>query len=77
MSNLHAPTIPSGPTTAPVVNGNAAKLSIAELQRKKDAVEGELRALGGVLESVCASVVAQPVQACPLLTREICSTVST
>ncbi|KAK4464849.1 ras family-domain-containing protein [Cladorrhinum samala] len=51
MSNLHAPTIPSGPTTAPVVNGNAAKLSIAELQRKKDAVEGELRALGGVLES--------------------------
>ncbi|KAK4168545.1 hypothetical protein QBC43DRAFT_309081 [Cladorrhinum sp. PSN259] len=51
MSNLHAPTIPSGPTTAPVVNGNAAKLSIAELQRKKDAVEAELRALGAVLES--------------------------
>ncbi|KAK3900287.1 ras family-domain-containing protein [Staphylotrichum tortipilum] len=52
MSNLHAPTIPSGPTTAPVVNGNAAQLSIAELQRKKDNVEGELKALGGVLDSV-------------------------
>lgn len=52
MSNLHAPTIPSGPTTAPVANGNAAQLSIAELQKKKDNVEGELKALGGVLDSV-------------------------
>lgn len=52
MSNLHAPTIPSGPTTAPVANGNAAQLSIAELQRKKDNIEAELKALGGVLDSV-------------------------
>ncbi|KAK4116422.1 hypothetical protein N656DRAFT_701241 [Canariomyces notabilis] len=51
MSNLHAPTIPSGPTTAPVTNGNAARLSITELQRKKDNIEGELKALGGVLDS--------------------------
>jgi 26S proteasome non-ATPase regulatory subunit 9 len=53
MSNLHAPTIPSGPTTARVTNGNAAQLSITELQRKKDNIEGELKALGGVLDSVC------------------------
>lgn len=52
MSNLHAPTVPSGPTSAPVSNGNAAHLSFAELQRKKDAIEGELKALGGVLDSV-------------------------
>lgn len=55
MSNLHAPTVPSGPTTAPVANGNATHLTIAELQRKKDIVEGELKALGGVLDSVCCS----------------------
>jgi hypothetical protein len=52
MSNLHAPTVPSGPTTARVANGNATQLSIAELQRKKDIIEGELKALGGVLDSV-------------------------
>ncbi|KAL2199241.1 hypothetical protein P885DRAFT_30863 [Corynascus similis CBS 632.67] len=51
MNNLHAPTVPSGPTTAPVANGNATQLTIAELQRKKDVIEGELKALGGVLES--------------------------
>ncbi|KAL8377802.1 hypothetical protein RB595_008471 [Gaeumannomyces hyphopodioides] len=51
MSNLHAPTVPSGPTTAPATNGRAGHLSIAELQRKKDNLEAELKALGGVLES--------------------------
>jgi hypothetical protein len=55
MSNLHAPTVPSGPTTAPIANGNAAHLTIAELQRKKDIIEGELKALGGVLDSVCGT----------------------
>lgn len=53
MNTLHAPTVPSGPTTAPAANGNATQLTIAELQRKKDIVEGELKALGGVLDSVC------------------------
>ncbi|EHA57451.1 hypothetical protein MCOR27_011042 [Pyricularia oryzae] len=51
MDSLHAPTIPSGPTTAPTANGRAGHLTIAELQRKKDDLEAELRALGGVLES--------------------------
>ncbi|KAL2134897.1 hypothetical protein VTI74DRAFT_10532 [Chaetomium olivicolor] len=49
--SLHAPTVPSGPTTAPITNGSATQLTIAELQRKKDAIEGELKALGGVLDS--------------------------
>ncbi|ELQ42337.1 26S proteasome non-ATPase regulatory subunit 9 [Pyricularia oryzae Y34] len=40
-----------GPTTAPTANGRAGHLTIAELQRKKDDLEAELRALGGVLES--------------------------
>lgn len=52
MNNIHAPTVPSGPTTAPATNGNAAQLSFTELQRKKDDVEAELKALGGVLDSV-------------------------
>ncbi|KAK0618377.1 hypothetical protein B0T17DRAFT_537744 [Bombardia bombarda] len=50
-SNLHAPTVPSGPTTVPVANGGTAHLSFAELQRKKDNIEQELKALGGVLDS--------------------------
>lgn len=52
MENLHAPTVPSGETTASITNGDAGHLSFAELQRKKDDVEAELKALGGVLDSV-------------------------
>jgi len=52
MSNLHAPTVPSGPTSAPVTNGSAGHLSFIELQRKKDNMEAELKALSGVLDSV-------------------------
>ncbi|KAJ2900512.1 uncharacterized protein MKZ38_002417 [Zalerion maritima] len=51
MSNIHAPTVPSGPTTARATNGNAAHLSIAQLQQKKLSLEAELKALGGVLDS--------------------------
>ncbi|KAF5673991.1 26s proteasome non-atpase regulatory subunit 9 [Fusarium heterosporum] len=47
MENLHAPTVPSGETTASITNGDAGHLSFAELQRKKDDVEAELKALGG------------------------------
>jgi 26S proteasome non-ATPase regulatory subunit 9 len=53
MENLHAPTIPSGPTSGPGANGlKTSGLSLAELQVKKDNMEAELRALGGVLTSV-------------------------
>jgi 26S proteasome non-ATPase regulatory subunit 9 len=56
MENLHAPTVLSGPTTALATNGNAsASLSFAQLQAKKDNLEAEMRALGSVLESVCAT----------------------
>jgi 26S proteasome non-ATPase regulatory subunit 9 len=51
---MHAPTIPSGPTSGPSTDGTkSVGLSIAELQAKKDNMEAELRALGSVLESVC------------------------
>jgi 26S proteasome non-ATPase regulatory subunit 9 len=53
MSNLVAPTVPSGPTTARASNGSDTRLTIAELQKKKDQIEGELRALGRILDSVC------------------------
>ncbi|KAL2212285.1 26S proteasome non-ATPase regulatory subunit 9 [Sarocladium strictum] len=64
MNNIHAPTVPSGPTTAPATNGNAAQLSFTELQRKKDDVEAELKALGGVLDSHGVNMDT------PLLTRD-------
>ncbi|KAI0515268.1 hypothetical protein F5B22DRAFT_194862 [Xylaria bambusicola] len=51
MDNIHAPTIPSGPTSRPITNGNAKQLSFAELQQKKNNMEAELKALGGVLDS--------------------------
>ncbi|KAK8139671.1 hypothetical protein PG984_000794 [Apiospora sp. TS-2023a] len=51
MDNIHAPTIPSGPSSRPLANGNAAHLSFAELSQKKCNLEDELKALGGVLDS--------------------------
>ncbi|KAJ6445814.1 26S proteasome non-ATPase regulatory subunit 9 [Purpureocillium lavendulum] len=51
MDTLHAPTVPSGPTSDARTNGQAGHLSFAELQRKKDDMEAELKALGGVLDS--------------------------
>lgn len=51
MDNIHAPTVPSGPSSRPLANGNAKQLSFAELQKKKDDMEAELKALSGVLDS--------------------------
>ncbi|KAH7364147.1 26S proteasome non-ATPase-like protein regulatory subunit 9 [Rhexocercosporidium sp. MPI-PUGE-AT-0058] len=52
MENLHAPTIPSGPTSGPATNGTQTNgLTLAQLQAKKDNLEAEIRALGGVLDS--------------------------
>lgn len=52
MDNLHAPTVPSGQTSSGISNGDAGHLSFHELQRKKEDIEAELKALGGVLDSV-------------------------
>jgi 26S proteasome non-ATPase regulatory subunit 9 len=54
MENLHAPTVPSGPTSRPLsTNGTQTSgLTFPQLQAKKDNIEAELRALGSVLESV-------------------------
>ncbi|KAI2614645.1 uncharacterized protein GGS25DRAFT_472558 [Hypoxylon fragiforme] len=51
MDNIHAPTVPAGPSSRPLTNGNAKHLSFAELQSKKENLEAELKALGGVLDS--------------------------
>lgn len=51
MNNLHAPTIPSGPSSVPTPQ-NGTGLTLKELETKKDNMEAELRALSGVLESV-------------------------
>jgi hypothetical protein len=48
--NIHEISIPAGPTTNGIVD--LGELSLVELQRKKGGFEEELRALGGVLESV-------------------------
>ncbi|KAI1466751.1 uncharacterized protein F4812DRAFT_64825 [Daldinia caldariorum] len=51
MDNIHAPTVPAGPSSRPLSNGNAKHLSFAELQAKKLDIEAELKALSGVLDS--------------------------
>lgn len=53
MDDLHAPTVPSGPSTSlPHHDASISKLSLMELIDRRDRVEGELKALGGVLVSV-------------------------
>ena len=53
MENLHAPTVPSGPTSGPAsTNGTNTGMTFQQLQAKKDNIEAELRALGSVLDSV-------------------------
>ncbi|RDW84978.1 putative 26s proteasome non-atpase regulatory subunit 9 protein [Coleophoma cylindrospora] len=53
MENLHAPTVPSGPTSGPgATNGVVTQgLSFAQLQAKKDNIEAEISALSSVLDS--------------------------
>lgn len=54
MNNIHAPTVPSGPSSGPQANGsNFEKLLLTELIAEKDRVETELKTLGSVLDSVC------------------------
>ncbi|RFU76221.1 26s proteasome non-atpase regulatory subunit 9 [Trichoderma arundinaceum] len=65
MDTLHAPTVPSGPTsTFSQRNGVSGNQSFAELQRKKDDLEAELKALGSVLDSHGVDMQT------PLLTRD-------
>lgn len=53
IGNLHAPTVPSGPTTQPTTNGTGnGSQTLAQLQAKKDNIEAEIKALSNVLDSV-------------------------
>ena len=51
-NNIHAPTVPSGPTTANTGFGDLSKLSMVELMDQKERIESELSALSGILSSV-------------------------
>lgn len=51
-NNIHAPTIPSGPTSNHRPDtSQLQKASLNELISKKDDLEAELKALGSVLDS--------------------------
>jgi hypothetical protein len=54
MENIHAPTVPSGPTSGSAnTNGlQTSGLTLAQLQAKKNNIESEIRALSSVLDSV-------------------------
>jgi 26S proteasome non-ATPase regulatory subunit 9 len=50
--NIHAPTVPSGPTTGGATFRDRSKVSMVELMNEKDRLEAELSALSSVLSSV-------------------------
>jgi 26S proteasome regulatory subunit N4 len=53
MDDIHTPTVPSGPTTnSQAQNVSLSALSPMDLVSRKDRLEEELKALGGVLDSV-------------------------
>lgn len=54
MDDLHAPTVPTGPTTTSSNGVSKDNLSLTELIAEKDRVELELKALSSVLDSVGA-----------------------
>jgi 26S proteasome non-ATPase regulatory subunit 9 len=57
MDDIHAPTVASGPTSDPrsADEKYSKKLSLLDLIAQRDRVEGELKALGSVLDSVSLS----------------------
>jgi 26S proteasome regulatory subunit N4 len=50
--DIHAPTVPSGPTTAGTGFRDLTKLSMTELMNEKERIEAELSAYSSVLTSV-------------------------
>lgn len=54
MDDIHTPSVASGPTSAQGIRNNVDqdKLSLMDLIAEKQRVEGELRALSSVLDSV-------------------------
>lgn len=50
--NIHAPTVPSGPTTVGTGFRDLSKLSMVELMSEKERIEAELSAYSSVLTSV-------------------------
>ena len=58
MEDIHSPTVPSGSAGNPSAQaGSEEKSTMMELFAEKDRLEGELTALGGVLESVCMLII--------------------
>ncbi|KAL2009706.1 hypothetical protein VTN00DRAFT_5513 [Thermoascus crustaceus] len=49
--NIHAPTVPSGPTTGRSATRDLSKLSLTDLREEKERIEAELSALSSVLSS--------------------------
>lgn len=52
--NIHAPTVPSGPTSGGVTR-DLSKLTMVDLIQEKERIEAELSALSAVLTSVSRS----------------------
>lgn len=51
-SNIHAPTVASGPTSGGAPPRDLSKLGMVDLMQEKERIEEELSALSSVLGSV-------------------------
>ncbi|WEW61556.1 putative 26S proteasome regulatory subunit [Emydomyces testavorans] len=51
MDDIHAPTVPSGPTSRMGGERDISKLSVTELFKEKERIEAELKALSAILQS--------------------------
>ena len=71
MGDLHAPTVPSGPTTNGASSIDEGRKSLFDLMNERDRIESELSALSSVLVSVSIPASTESVK----LTG--CSTMST
>ena len=62
MDSIHAPTVASGPTSGASTGGSAKneETALLDLIGEKERVERELKALSGVLDSVCYFEEARP-----------------
>ena len=52
MDSIHAPTVPSGPTSSASNGTSPDKMSFRQLVAEKENIEAELSALSSVLDSV-------------------------
>lgn len=76
-SNIHAPTVASGPTSGGAPPRDLSKLGMVDLMQEKERIEEELSALSSVLGSVSQIDLGQALPLCETSTDDaFCSSMA-